>query len=1148
PVADFAPFPDCPSHSFAQITIPEGSHTLDAPNGFTAYVYGTGNAESYAYSVGSFAFTDPILVDTVLCSGGEVNLGITEPWNNIYWYAESNPEDTIATGPQFTLTPPYNTDIYVAVGEQFVSGCTDEEYFSVENPDPPIIDALPNGLAEICQYQSVQLDVDLITPGTYFYTWTPSNTLSDNSIADPIASPLSTTTYEVLVSSLSGCSFATDSVTVEVIEGNITNYEVTPAEALICTGESVDILLEIEESTLEDNFDPGVSWGLWTDVSNGAASEDCGSISENALYFDGNGLRFAETIDLDMTPGGTVRFALKIADGAAPCDDTEVGDDVVLEYSINGGTDWDIIDTYFESLYPNFTVIEAEVPAAGETAATRFRWRQLNHDGAGTDNWALDDVAIGTENTANYDIQWTPSADLSADDIANPTASPLSTVTYIASTTDPFNGCTYQDSILVDVGQSFVLDMTPDTALCDVQGIDLQAIPDIDGEYDYLWTPQNGTINNPFISEPTVTPTVTTLYDVVVTSNQGCVEEGEVNVSVNALLDLTVSTSDDEICAGEEVQLSAFVGGNPPDLSFEWTPALGLDDPNAQAPLASPVNNVTYSVVVTDDQSGCVLSDELDISVFESFTIDAGPDLELCTVAGVQLLAVPSTNDPLQWNWTPAANLTATNISNPTITLDETAEFVVEATNPANCSAMDTIMVELLFESFSLGDDITFCAGETVTIESGYGDDVMHEWSTTDDTPSIDVTTPGVYTVNVTSIDGCQDSDEIELFMQDLPVIDLGTDPGLCEGEQYTIDAGNPGMQYDWSTTDNTQTITVNESDTYTVTVTDNFDCQTTESITLTFFTNPVLNLPEVVNICEDEIVTLDAENPESTYNWITTENTQTIQVNQNGIYTVNVTNAENCSSTDQTELIVATYPIVDLGEDQVFCQGESYVLDAGNPTLNHNWSTTDQTQTINVTSTGVYSVVVDNEYCFSMDEVSVVFNPLPADNLPLDTVICFQDPPYGLLINAGNNGSTYQWSGGGTDQTFFVSNPGLTTVQVTTQNNCSQTFDFAVLEQCLGDIYVPNSFTPNQDGINDVFMVKGTPVAFYELTIWNRWGEIVFESTDMNEVWDGSHQRGDYYVESETYVYQLNYKYFDEITGGVSDWVTKDGFVSVIR
>ena len=100
-----------------------------------------------------------------------------------------------------------------------------------------------------------------------------------------------------------------------------------------------------------------------------------------------------------------------------------------------------------------------------------------------------------------------------------------------------------------------------------------------------------------------------------------------------------------------------------------------------------------------------------------------------------------------------------------------------------------------------------------------------------------------------------------------------------------------------------------------------------------------------------------------------------------------------------------------------------------------------------------------------------------------------------------------------------------------------------------MGDyIYVPNAFTPNSDGINDVFQVKGTAVETYEISIWNRWGQKVFESENLDDIWEGDFQGGGYYVESETYVYQINYKYFDEISGEVSDWVTLDGFVSVIR
>ncbi|MGB1032133.1 MAG: hypothetical protein ACPGWM_05945, partial [Flavobacteriales bacterium] len=344
-VAEFAPFPDCPSHSFAQIDLTEGSHTLDAPNGFTAYVYGTGNAESYAYSVGSFKYTDPILVDTVLCQSGEVNLGVNEPWSNIYWYGESDPTDTLAFGNQLELIPPYNTDIYVAVGEQFASGCEEYEYFSVENVDPPLFSVFPED-PTICQYQEIQIGVNLETPGTYFYTWTPSNSLNASDVNSPIASPLVTTTYEVLVSSLSGCSFAADSITVEVISGDLTNFDVMAEDELICLGESTQLNLLVEEGIFEDNFDPNISWGVWSDVANGTSSDNCGSVTDNALYFDGAGNRHAETIDLDMTNGGTVRFALKIANGVAPCDDTEIGDDVVLEYSTNGGANWNLIQTY----------------------------------------------------------------------------------------------------------------------------------------------------------------------------------------------------------------------------------------------------------------------------------------------------------------------------------------------------------------------------------------------------------------------------------------------------------------------------------------------------------------------------------------------------------------------------------------------------------------------------------------------------------------------------------------------------------------------------------------------------------------------------------------------------------------------------------
>ena len=1147
--SNFTAFPNCPSHSYAQLTIAEGSHTLEAADGFTAYVYGTGNAESYAYSVGSFKLTDPIQVDTVLCSSGEVNLGVNEPWTNIYWYGEAFPNDTLATGNALTLTPPYNTDIYVAVGEQFVSGCQEFEYFSVENLEPPLFSVFPNEDTEICQYQEVQLGVDLITPGTFTYTWTPEISLSNPNIANPIASPPQSTTYEVLVSTLSGCSFATDTLRIEVTNGNITEFNASTPDDLICTGESTSLEIDIEQQLFEDNFDPGVSWGIWTTINAGAQGDECGSVDGNALYFNGAGQRVAETIDMDVSAGGTVRFAIKIGNGLAPCDNTEVGDDVVLEYSTNGGGNWSLMQTLFESGYPNFTVLNVAIPVPAQTASTRFRWRQLANSGAGTDNWSLDDIAIGALSDAGLAYSWFPNYQI--DDISSPTPTvdPLVDTMYYLSVEDNQTGCVYTDSVFIDVGQGFTLDITPDITLCDAEGVQLEAIPDGDDEYNWVWSPNNGSINNIFSATPIANPITTTTYEVDVTSDQGCSASGEVTIIVNQLLSLDITATPYEICVGQESQLISAVGGINQGLEYSWFPATGLSATNISNPIASPNQDITYELTVTETVSGCVLTEEIDIDVFESFTVDAGPDLAFCVLAGEQLQAVPSTNEALTWEWTPALALVNPLVQNPIIALDETQTYVVTARNLLNCAATDTITVTRLVNNLDLGPDQTVCDGDSFTIDTGYDNSFDFDWSTNESTASIDVDAAAVYEVTVTTPDGCVENDAIEIFIQSLPQVNLPSSPNACEGQDFILDAGNPGMTYSWDTNENTQSIVVTNSGTYSVEVTDAFNCVGGDTVTVEFFPVPEANLPDEVLACEDEIVVLDAGNPGYNYQWSTLEATQSIIAMESGIYTVTVTSADNCSIQDQTEVTILTYPIVDLGADQALCAGESFLLDAGNPGLNILWSTNETGQTINATSTGVYTVSVDNGACFSEDQISLVFNPQPINPFGNDTIVCFDGPPYNLLLQALNPGATYLWDTGSTQSNILVFSGGTYNVEITTPNGCDQVFSTNVLESCFGDfLYVPNAFTPDNDGINDVFAVEGTRVESFELEIWNRWGERIFWTDDINDHWNGSHKNGDHYVESEVYIYTINYRYFTDEFGGVSEWVTKDGFVTMIR
>jgi len=137
------------------------------------------------------------------------------------------------------------------------------------------------------------------------------------------------------------------------------------------------------------------------------------------------------------------------------------------------------------------------------------------------------------------------------------------------------------------------------------------------------------------------------------------------------------------------------------------------------------------------------------------------------------------------------------------------------------------------------------------------------------------------------------------------PIVDLGSDVTICEGESITLDAGNPGLDYEWSTNETTQTITVNSAGTYTVTVTDG-DCSTTESITVTVQALPVVDLGADTHICDGETLTLDAGNPGANYEWNDNSTGQTLDVTSGGTYSVTVTEG-NCSASD--EIVITELP-----------------------------------------------------------------------------------------------------------------------------------------------------------------------------------------------------------------------------------------------
>ncbi len=159
--------------------------------------------------------------------------------------------------------------------------------------------------------------------------------------------------------------------------------------------------------------------------------------------------------------------------------------------------------------------------------------------------------------------------------------------------------------------------------------------------------------------------------------------------------------------------------------------------------------------------------------------------------------------------------------------------------------------------------------------------------------------------------------------------------------------------------------------------------------------------------------------------------------------------------------------------------------------------------------TTGTYDVqltVTSDHGCTAIyiKPNSIEVYPSPFVQFGPDQKICPEQGNQTLSLDAGP-GTSYLWKpSGDTTRSTTVSLPGLYTVTVTNQVGCSTTASVQVLEACPPRVYVPNSFTPNGDGKNDLYTVYGEHLANFHMFIFNRWGEIIFESQDRHVVWDG--------------------------------------------
>lgn len=575
-------------------------------------------------------------------------------------------------------------------------------------------------------------------------------------------------------------------------------------------------------------------------------------------------------------------------------------------------------------------------------------------------------------------------------------------------------------------------------------------------------------------------------------------------------------------CAPQTISFNAST--NNANWTYNWNfgdPSTLADTANTPASSYNYTNPGTYTVtLIVNSTLGCATGTDTATAVIViggAGALNIGNDTAICGAVNLTLNA----GNANSYLWSTGANSQSINVNS-------TGSYWVTI-NSATCPATDTINITSAVGP-NIGPDTSICQGGSMTYDAGVAN--SYQWSTGANTQTISPATSGQYYVDVT-IGTCTFSDTANLTIIPSPVVNIGADTAICGAFNLTLDAGNPGATYTWSTGANTQTISVSSAGTYYVTAA-NGTCSDMDSIVITSVLPP--SVGNDTTICEGQPLVLDP-GPGTAYNWSTGAVTQTISVSSSGIYWVDVSNG-NCVQRDSIDVTVTPLPVISLGNDTLLCPNAQLTLNAGNPGALYAWSTGENTQNIIIDSSGTYSVFVTQSSCSSRDTINVAY--APPVYLGEDLSLCgLFEVSLSAPVTAGGS---YLWSTGATSQSIDINNGGSYWVQVSS-GNCVLTDTIEVTgAPGEGMIFIPNTFTPNGNAINATFMAYGDGIVKFKMRIFNRWGELLYETTDMNAGWDGFYKGQ--LVQQDAYVYVIEY----QTMCADGKLVKKIGHVNVIR
>ena len=744
-----------------------------------------------------------------------------------------------------------------------------------------------------------------------------------------------------------------------------------------------------------------------------------------------------------------------------------------------------------------------------------------------------------------YTFQWAGGQSTSA-------VSNLCAGTYTMIVTDNA-GCTNAQAVTITQPAAITITMSITNATCGASNG--TATANTSGGtpvYTYSWS--NGQ------SSSTATGLSVGSYTVTVGDVNGCTQVQSVSIT-NISGPAAVMSQTNVKCNGQcNGAASAAASGGTQPYTYSW----------ANGQTTSAANNLcagTYTVSVTDG-SGCMVTSS--VTITQPASVLAATPTSTPATCGLN----DGTASANASGGTPAYTY-LWNTGNTTATVSGlgVGSYTVTVIDGNGClTAQSVSVINLNGPVATMSQSNIMCNGQCVGTASagvtGGQSPYTYAWSNAQSTSSVSALCAGNYTVVVSDAAGCTDMHVITITQ---PLTAIAVNPtvvnascGMSDGSaDANASGGTPAYTYSWSNGQTSPTTTGLAVGIYTVTVTDMNGCTQIATAQVNNNSGPAITSSSFVNpLCNgtsNGSAGVVATGSGLSYAWTPTAlNSPSVSGLPAGSYTVIVTDGSGCSAIQLFTLTQPAAITATTSATPTSCGNSngstSATASGGTGTLSYFWIPGGQvTASVGSLNQGTYTVIVtDANGCIQSATAVVGGTPSATVNAGVDVLILTGDTT-NLSAVAGTGAVTYSWTPSVGLSCSNCANPTASPLQttqycvtVTDTNGCtaSDCVTITVETPCPENaaIDLPTAFTPNGDGHNDRFFIAGlnSCVTQYNLVIFNRWGEKVFESSDLTVSWDGTfHGRS---LDPGVFVY-----YFSAVFTNKQS-VTKKGNISLIR